>query len=103
MLIIIETLLLLLGILFLSLSLSRHFNQVASKKRLSTRNFWLYRISGYIFLLLAGIYAADVWGLTLGLVYWCAISTVVSLLITLTLTFKPRWLVIMKVISLRTK
>ncbi|GHE95979.1 DUF3325 domain-containing protein [Thalassotalea profundi] len=103
MLILIETLILFLGFLCLSLSLSRHYNQVAPKKRLSTRNLWLYRISGYILLLLAGIYAVYEWGFTLGLVYWCAIATIVSLLITLTLTFKPRWLAIMKVISLRTK
>lgn len=99
MLIIIETLILLLGFLCLSLSLSRHYHQVAPKKRLSTRNLWLYRISGYILLLLAGIYAADVWGLTLGIVYWCAIATAVSFLLSLILAFKPKWLSFMIFLS----
>ncbi|GAA5136319.1 DUF3325 domain-containing protein [Thalassotalea piscium] len=92
MLILIETLILFLGFLCLSLSLSRHYNQVDPKKRLSTRNLWLYRISGYTLLLLAGIYAADVWGLTLGLVYWCASATLVTFFLSLVLTFKPKWL-----------
>ncbi len=91
--ILIELILLMFGFILLSLSLSRHYNKVHNKhSQLSTRTLWIFRVSGYALLLTSIILGINLWGLTLGLVYWFASAMLIALLITLILSFKPHWL-----------
>ncbi|MCL1045328.1 DUF3325 domain-containing protein [Shewanella electrodiphila] len=83
----------LLGFTLLSLSLSRHYDQVInSVKRPSKPIVWTLRLSGYGILLLAIIQGIKSWGLALGLVYSFATATLVATLLAMLLTYKPHYL-----------
>ena len=90
LLIFIETLLLALGFIMLSLSMQRHYKQVARRgDTYCNRLEWLLRLSGYCILIISGALALNVWGIALGIVYWCAIATLVTLLLSFVLTYTP--------------
>lgn len=88
-----QILLQLLGFTLLSLSISRHYSQVITNAKPPTqRIIWGIRISGYTLLLLAVIYALKNWGLTLGLVYFFATTTLVATFLAILWTYKPHYL-----------
>ena len=94
-----EILLLALGFSLLSLSMSRHYTQVInSRQRLSTKAVWLYRLLGYGILIAGLVLALMFWGVTLGLVYWFGTAMLVVLPLSLTLTYKPHWLLMIPLI-----
>ena len=93
MMMFIVILLITFGFVFLSLSLSKHYSQITdNRQRLSKRSVQILRLCGFSLLILGGIIAVIHWGLTLGLVYWCAIAMLVALVLSLIFTFKPKML-----------
>jgi hypothetical protein len=86
-------LLLTIGFTLLSLSLSRHYSHVSNKRqRLGKSAILLFRFIGYSFLIAAAILSISFWGIALGLVYLFATTTLVAIVLSTILTFKPRWL-----------
>ncbi len=92
-LIILLIFLLMVGFTLLSLSLSRHYSHVTDKQqRLSKKTKLLFRFIGYSFLIMAVIISVNIWGIALGAVYWFATTTLVATVLSMILTYKPRWL-----------
>ena len=93
MLIFTEILVLIFGFILLSLSLTRHYNRVTEQRvRLSKRVMLVFRLGGLSLLIIAIILAVNIWGVALGLVYWFALATLVILLLSMLLTYKPQYL-----------
>lgn len=89
MMILIEILLIIIGLILLSLSLSRHYSYVTNQKKpLSKRTIWLLRTCGYSLLIIAIAFAMSVWGMALGALYWCATITLVGMVLSMLLAFK---------------
>jgi hypothetical protein len=85
--------LLIVAFTLLSLSLSRHYSDVTNKRQRLSQNFiLLFRLVGYGFLLASVTLSVSLWGLGLGLVYCFGTATVVVILLSMILTFKPKWL-----------
>lgn len=90
---------LMFGFIFLSLSLSRHYKEVTHKKQHLTKNIkWIFKCSGYILLVCAAALLINVSGLTLGLVYWCALASLITFLLSIILAYKPDVLLFILVI-----
>ncbi len=88
-----QILLQLLAFTLLSLSLTRHYTQVMSQaQRLAKSTVLTFRVSGYLLLTTAIVYAVYNWGWALGLVYSLATATLVSTLLAVLLTYKPHYL-----------
>jgi hypothetical protein len=86
--------LLIVGFTLLSLSLSRHYSHVANKRqRLSTKMTLVYRGVGYSLLIASTALSISTWDIALALVYWFATSSLVTLVLSFILSFKPQWLV----------
>lgn len=104
-----EIILLTLGFTLLSLSLPRHFHQVSycktniKRKQFTTRHVWIFRGCGYALLFTSIFLTTQERGITLGLVYWFASATLVTLLLSLILSFKPRWLAFIPSLKLPSK
>ena len=95
MIIVTEILLLIFGFALLSLSMSRHYNDVMVRRQRLTKNtILLFRVIGYSSLIIAAIVAVNVWGLALGLVYWFGTATLVTTLLSLTLTYHAHCLLL---------
>ncbi|MEI6893044.1 MAG: DUF3325 domain-containing protein [Colwellia sp.] len=91
--IILQIILLLLGFTLLSLSMSRHFSQVTNKRqRLAKSTVWLFRMLGYGLIIVSVLVAINAWGVVLGLVYCFGTAMLVTLLLSLILAYRPRWL-----------
>jgi len=85
--------LLMVAFTLLSLSLSRHYRHVTNKRtRLTRKNILMVRFIGYSFLIAAAIISINIWGIVLGLVYGFATTTLVTIVLSAILTFKPRLL-----------
>jgi len=92
-LIILLILLLMVGFTLLSLSLSRHYSHVTDKRqRLANKTKLLLRFIGYSLLIISAIISEKVWGIALGGVYWFATTMLVATVLSIILTYKPRWL-----------
>ncbi|NRA55848.1 MAG: DUF3325 domain-containing protein [Gammaproteobacteria bacterium] len=85
--------LILLGFFLISLSMKRHFKQLYPQKKMaSLRQLFIFRVCGYAALLLAMSLFIAVQGLGYGLVVYLGLLTLVALLQSLLLTYKPQWL-----------
>lgn len=94
---IIEIVLLMLGFTLLSLSMTRHYADVTKRGvRLGKGQIKLLRIAGYLLIMIALCYSIFVWNIALGLVYCFGTASLVSLFISLTLTYRPSWLLLRK-------
>lgn len=92
-LIILLILVLMTGYTLLSLSLSRHYSHVTDKRqRLPKKTKLLFRAIGYSLLILAALISVNLWGIVLGGVYWFTTTTLVTIVISILLSFKPRLL-----------
>lgn len=93
MMIFFEFILLMLGFIMLSLSMSRHYCHVTDKQLLLTKNnVWVFRTIGYSLLIIAIILAVIYWGVALGLVYCFGTTTLASIMLSMILTYRSHWL-----------
>jgi hypothetical protein len=93
LLVLLLILLLIVAFTLLSLSLSRHYSDVTNKRQRLPQHFiLLFRFVGYGFLLVSVTLSITLWGLGLGLVYCFGTATIVVTLLSMVLTFKPKWL-----------
>lgn len=89
------------GFVALSLAMKRHFSQLQPRgKKLSPQQVVVFRIVGYLCLLLAGVLCIMAQGVAVGLVLWIGIVTVAALLQSLLLTYRPKKVMMISLLTL---
>ncbi|MBC7008334.1 DUF3325 domain-containing protein [Pseudoalteromonas sp. BZK2] len=90
MLILLEFILVTLGIVYLSFTITKNYTLVFFKRRPNRITRYLVAAFGAGFMLAAIIFALFIWGTALGFVYWFATITFSASLCVLALSFKPK-------------
>ena len=82
------------GFIALSLSMKRHFKQCSPQRRMpSLKLLFVFRLAGYISLIISMSLCMIAQDLGLGLVLWFGLLTIAALLQLLLLTYKPQWVI----------
>lgn len=90
-----------IGFFALSLSMKRHFKQCYPQRKMpSLKLLFVFRIIGYVSLSISMYLCIITKGLGLGLVFWFGLLTIVALLQSLLLTYKPLWIAFIGTINL---
>jgi hypothetical protein len=74
----------------LSLAMTRHFQQVWPKQKLSPRSVTLLRNCGWLLLILTLVYSAKLEGIAVGLVLVLGLFSAAAFLLSLLLHYAPR-------------
>lgn len=81
-----------IGFIALSLSMKRHFKQCYPQRKIpSLKLLFVFRVGGYISLIISMYLCIIAQAFGLGLVLWFGLLTIVALLQSLLLTYKPQW------------
>lgn len=80
----------LIGFATLASAMPRHHKQVWRREG-SRRRKWLLGVVGWISLLVSLLLCLAQMGWGSGLVWWTGLLTLAALLVTLILSFRPRW------------
>ena len=90
MLIFVQLLFCSLGMIYLSLTIPRHFSEVSGKRQHSANSNLKYTLIGFVILLLTLVNAIVCWGVLLGCVYWCAVLTMSACIVVGLLSKVPK-------------
>lgn len=90
-----------IGFATLSLAMKRHFSQMQPRgKKVSPQQVLVFRIVGYLCLLLAGVLCIMAQGVAVGLVLWMGVLTAAALLQSLLLTYRPKKVIVISLAAL---
>ncbi len=78
------------GMTGLGLAMPRHYEQVTGQRTLPSGRRHLFRIMGWLLLILAAVPCIQAWGTAVGAVVWFGFLTAGGLLIVLLLPYFPR-------------
>ncbi len=78
------------GMTGLGLAMPRHHEQVTGQRALPVGRHYLFRIIGWVLLILAIVPCIQAWGAAVGTVVWFGFLTMGGLLIVLLLPYFPR-------------
>jgi len=83
-----------IGFIALSLSMKRHFKQCYPQMKIpSLKLLFVFRVGGYTSLIISLYLCIIAQAFGLGLVLWFGLLTLVALLQSLLLTYKPQWVI----------
>lgn len=89
------------GFGFLAVSMPRHYRDVRPGRAAPPIALvWLYRLAGFFVLLVVCVWYAQLHSLALGLVYWAGQLTLAALLLSILLSYRPRWLIHLLIVAL---